>query len=157
MLTRHFTAVNRSVPQGVRPGRRFRGPHVYAVSAAVPEVRPASRLHTPPCDFPCELIRKWLPLKNKPARRIGESVTDSPVGARVLRARYSMTKKDSRAGLASETMDTLIFIGLLAVWTVIWQQRARVVVLGAWWVLLILTILLLSHHITSSLKLGLNY
>ena len=68
-----------------------------------------------------------------------------------------MTKKDSRAGLASETMDTLIFIGLLAVWTVIWQQRVRVVVLGAWWVLLILTILLLSHHITSSLKLGLNY
>ncbi|MFE0171174.1 DUF5993 family protein [Streptomyces sp. NPDC059002] len=54
-------------------------------------------------------------------------------------------------------MDTLIFGGLLATLVALYQQRSRTIVLGAWWIVLIATALLLSHHITSSLKLGLSY
>ncbi|MEU6002666.1 MULTISPECIES: DUF5993 family protein [unclassified Streptomyces] len=54
-------------------------------------------------------------------------------------------------------MDTLIFGGLLATLYALHRQRSRAVLLGAWWIVLVLTILLLAHHITSSLKLGLSY
>ncbi|MGW6060525.1 DUF5993 family protein [Streptomyces sp. BA2] len=54
-------------------------------------------------------------------------------------------------------MDTLIFGGLLATLYALHRQRSRAVLLGGWWIMLVLTILLLAHHITSSLKLGLSY
>ncbi|MGH4035090.1 DUF5993 family protein [Actinomycetota bacterium Odt1-20B] len=54
-------------------------------------------------------------------------------------------------------MDTLIFCGLLATIVALYRQRSRTLVLAAWWIVLLATILLLSHHITSSLKLGLSY
>lgn len=54
-------------------------------------------------------------------------------------------------------MDTLIFGGLLAALVVLFGERPRRVVLGAWWVLLLATILLMTQHITSGLGLGLNY
>ncbi|MEU3743468.1 DUF5993 family protein [Streptomyces sp. NPDC032198] len=54
-------------------------------------------------------------------------------------------------------MDTLIFGGLLATLYALHRQRSRAVLLGGWWVMLALTILLLAHHITSGLRLGLSY
>ncbi|MEV8314794.1 DUF5993 family protein [Streptomyces sp. NPDC059900] len=54
-------------------------------------------------------------------------------------------------------MDTLIFGGLLATLYALHRQRSRAVLLGGWWIMLVLTIILLSHHITSGLKLGLSY
>ncbi|MER7171271.1 DUF5993 family protein [Streptomyces mesophilus] len=54
-------------------------------------------------------------------------------------------------------MDTLIFGGLLAALVVLYQDRPRKIILTIWWVVLLATIGLLSHHITSSLKLGLSY
>ncbi|MFQ6397809.1 DUF5993 family protein [Nocardia sp. KC 131] len=54
-------------------------------------------------------------------------------------------------------MDTLIFGGLLATMVALFQQRSRRAVIGAWWVLLVATVLLLAHHITGGLGLGLNY
>ncbi|MGW0734272.1 DUF5993 family protein [Streptomyces sp. NPDC002851] len=54
-------------------------------------------------------------------------------------------------------MDTLIFAGLLATWWVLYRERGRPMLQILWWVLLVAALLLLSHHITSSLKLGLNY
>ncbi|MFC5720614.1 DUF5993 family protein [Streptomyces gamaensis] len=54
-------------------------------------------------------------------------------------------------------MDTLIFAGLLATMLGIVRRAARTKVLAAWWIMLALTLLLLAHHITSSLKLGLSY
>ncbi|WP_194833938.1 DUF5993 family protein [Nocardia sp. XZ_19_369] len=54
-------------------------------------------------------------------------------------------------------MDTLIFGGLLAVLVILCGQRSRRMVLGAWWVLLIASLLLMAHHITGGLGLGLNY
>ncbi|MFF1696243.1 DUF5993 family protein [Streptomyces sp. NPDC058257] len=54
-------------------------------------------------------------------------------------------------------MDTLIFGGLLATVYALLRQRSWAVLLGGWWIMLVLTILLLAHHITSSLKLGLSY
>ncbi|MEU8894058.1 DUF5993 family protein [Streptomyces sp. NPDC048442] len=54
-------------------------------------------------------------------------------------------------------MDTLIFGGMLATWLVLHQQRGRTFLLIGWWVLFAAAILLLAHHITSSLGLGLSY
>ncbi|MDG4857405.1 DUF5993 family protein [Streptomyces sp. T-3] len=54
-------------------------------------------------------------------------------------------------------MDTIIFGGLLATWFAIYQQRSRPIVLGAWAFMILLVAILLNHHITSSLKLGLSY
>ncbi|MFI6939136.1 DUF5993 family protein [Streptomyces sp. NPDC050418] len=54
-------------------------------------------------------------------------------------------------------MDTLIFGGLLAALVVLFQDRPRRTVLAIWWVVLGATLALLSHHITSSLGLGLSY
>lgn len=54
-------------------------------------------------------------------------------------------------------MDTLLFAGLLATVAAIYQQRSRRVVLGAWWVVFTLTCLLLLHHITGGLGLGLTW
>jgi apolipoprotein N-acyltransferase len=54
-------------------------------------------------------------------------------------------------------MDTLIFIGLLAVVFGIATDRSRRVVLLGWFAVIAATILLLSWHITSSLGLGLNW
>lgn len=54
-------------------------------------------------------------------------------------------------------MDTLIFGGLLATLYALHRQRSRAVLLGGWWIVFVLTVLLLAHHITSSLKLGLSY
>ncbi|RII14199.1 hypothetical protein DSC45_21160 [Streptomyces sp. YIM 130001] len=57
----------------------------------------------------------------------------------------------------SARMDTLIFGGLLATWLVLYRRRSRNVLLVVWWVVFAATLVLLSHHITSSLGLGLNY
>ncbi|MER5302992.1 DUF5993 family protein [Streptomyces lasiicapitis] len=54
-------------------------------------------------------------------------------------------------------MDTLIFGGLLATWLVLYRQRGRTLLLVGWWVVFGAVALLLSHHITSSLGLGLSY
>lgn len=54
-------------------------------------------------------------------------------------------------------MDTLIFGGLLASLIVLFQQRSRHLVIGAWWVMLVATAVLLAHHITSGLGLGLTW
>ncbi|WP_169813243.1 DUF5993 family protein [Nocardia jejuensis] len=54
-------------------------------------------------------------------------------------------------------MDTIIWAGLLATLVLIYRQRSRAVVLAAWWVMLIATALLLRHHITSGLGLGLTW
>jgi hypothetical protein len=54
-------------------------------------------------------------------------------------------------------MDTLIFGGLLATLVAMYRDASRTVVLGAWWVLLAAVILLMAHHITSGLSLGLSY
>ncbi|WP_169801203.1 DUF5993 family protein [Streptomyces kanamyceticus] len=54
-------------------------------------------------------------------------------------------------------MDTIIFAGLLATLVAIWQDRSRGVVLGAWAVVIALVAVLLNHHITSGLGLGLTY
>ncbi|EPH46516.1 DUF5993 family protein [Streptomyces aurantiacus] len=54
-------------------------------------------------------------------------------------------------------MDTLIFGGLLATWLVLYRRRGRTVLLVGWWVVFAAVALLLSHHITSSLGLGLSY
>ncbi|MHC0430876.1 DUF5993 family protein [Streptomyces sp. O3] len=54
-------------------------------------------------------------------------------------------------------MDTLIFGGLLALWWVLLKDHGRPLTHLLWWVLLGAVLLLLSHHITSSLGLGLSY
>jgi len=54
-------------------------------------------------------------------------------------------------------MDTLIFAGLLATVAMMYQQRSRRAVLGGWWIVFVLTCLLLGHHITSGLGLGLTW
>ncbi|MEU8897922.1 DUF5993 family protein [Nocardia sp. NPDC048505] len=54
-------------------------------------------------------------------------------------------------------MDTLIFGGLLFVLFAIFTQRSRRVVLLAWWIVLIASLILLRHHITSGLGLGLTW
>jgi hypothetical protein len=54
-------------------------------------------------------------------------------------------------------MDTIIFAGLLGALVAIWQERSRSVVLGVWAVVTVLTAVLLNHHVTSSLGLGLSY
>lgn len=54
-------------------------------------------------------------------------------------------------------MDTLIFGGLLFALFALYRERSRTVLLGAWWIVFAATVVLLSHHITSSLSLGLNY
>ncbi len=59
--------------------------------------------------------------------------------------------------IRSASMDTLIFGGLLATWWLLYRQRGRTVLLVGWWVVLAAVALLLSHHITSSLGLGLSY
>ncbi|RFU83944.1 hypothetical protein DY218_24795 [Streptomyces triticagri] len=57
----------------------------------------------------------------------------------------------------SAGMDTLIFGGLLATWLVLYRRRGRTVLLVCWWVVIAAVGVLLSHHITSSLGLGLSY
>ncbi|MEV0245175.1 DUF5993 family protein [Nocardia sp. NPDC050712] len=54
-------------------------------------------------------------------------------------------------------MDSLIWIGLLATWVVMFQQRSRRVQLALWWITLLATALLLRHHISSGLGLGLTW
>ncbi|MFD6435990.1 DUF5993 family protein [Streptomyces venezuelae] len=54
-------------------------------------------------------------------------------------------------------MDTLIFAGLLAALAALYRERSPAVVLGVWWVVLAATAVLLAHHITSGLSLGLTY
>ncbi|MGW0248085.1 DUF5993 family protein [Nocardia goodfellowii] len=54
-------------------------------------------------------------------------------------------------------MDTLIFGGLLFTLFAIYAQRSRRVVIAAWWVVLIACLVLLRHHITSGLGLGLTW
>ncbi|GAB2654530.1 DUF5993 family protein [Nocardia goodfellowii] len=54
-------------------------------------------------------------------------------------------------------MDTLIFGGLLFTLFAIYAQRSRRVVLAAWWVVLVACLVLLRHHITSGLGLGLTW
>ncbi|UNO39843.1 DUF5993 family protein [Streptomyces sp. MST-110588] len=54
-------------------------------------------------------------------------------------------------------MDTLVSSGLLVTMLAIVGRRGRTAVLGAWWATLAVAALLLAHHITSSLALGLNY
>ena len=54
-------------------------------------------------------------------------------------------------------MDTIIFAGLLGALVAIWQERSPSVVLGVWAVVTVLTAVLLHHHVTSSLGLGLSY
>lgn len=54
-------------------------------------------------------------------------------------------------------MDTLIFAGLLAGLAALYRERSPAVVLGVWWVVLAATAVLLAHHITSGLSLGLTY
>ncbi|WP_167471825.1 DUF5993 family protein [Nocardia arthritidis] len=54
-------------------------------------------------------------------------------------------------------MDTLIFGGLLYVLVVLDRGKPRRMVLAGWWILLIATILLMAHHITGGLGLGLNW
>lgn len=61
------------------------------------------------------------------------------------------------APVLSLAMDTLIFGGLLATWFVLYQQRGRTLLLAAWGVMFVAALLLLAHHITSSLSLGLSY
>ncbi len=54
-------------------------------------------------------------------------------------------------------MDTLIFGGLLVGLAALYRERSPALVLGVWWAVLAATALLLAHHITSGLSLGLNY
>lgn len=54
-------------------------------------------------------------------------------------------------------MDTLLFAGLLATVAMMYRQRSRRVVLGAWWIVFVFTCLLLWHHITGGLGLGLTW
>ncbi|MER5889716.1 DUF5993 family protein [Streptomyces sp. NPDC001941] len=54
-------------------------------------------------------------------------------------------------------MDTLIFGGLLVGLWAMFRERPRRLVLGVWWVVLVVTLVLLAHHITSGLSLGLSY
>ncbi|WP_203217883.1 DUF5993 family protein [Nocardia terpenica] len=54
-------------------------------------------------------------------------------------------------------MDTIIFAGLLTVVALLYRQRSRRWVLAGWWIVLVLTLLLVSHHITGGLGLGLTW
>ncbi|KZM68928.1 hypothetical protein AWN90_14295 [Nocardia terpenica] len=54
-------------------------------------------------------------------------------------------------------MDTIIFAGLLTVVALLYRQRSRRWVLAGWWIVLVATLLLLWHHITGDLGLGLTW
>ncbi|RDI61460.1 DUF5993 family protein [Nocardia pseudobrasiliensis] len=54
-------------------------------------------------------------------------------------------------------MDTIIFAGLLVVVVGLYRRRSRRWVLAGWWLVLVLTLILLRHHITSGLGLGLTW
>lgn len=68
-----------------------------------------------------------------------------------------LLRRSAACSVASAGMDTLIFGGLLATWLVLYRQRGRTLLLVGWWVVFGAVALLLSHHITSSLGLGLSY
>lgn len=54
-------------------------------------------------------------------------------------------------------MDALIFLGLFVTVVLLFRKETSRPALIAWWVTLAATLLLLNHHITSGLGLGLNW